>query len=323
MNPGKRTSPADQRIFNALEKARRKTASPSHLPPSPLHLKSSLLLRAPPTLSQNFHPLIIMQGTVAQRNQLTASTRASSWSWQRMYESTENVYEDVTTSVTKKKGKSDGGKKRKGPPKNPYDEAPQQTTEEKSKTVRFGKARGCHVPGKGNRDNKGRKNDLPVKSDDIISIIRTTNCPKGKWLARDSSNNYGYVAVDHVELDIKEMLELGKKAAGNRKSSNNLMEEEVPWTGSRESNHYPHSESFTDDSEEWTAEDDENLSPTHETANPLAPGGHTRTLSMPDMERDMKHFRSWRRFSTHPYLWHQLPVSLNWSQIPVPRSAVA
>ncbi len=36
---------------------------------------------------------------------------------------------------------------------------------------------------------KGRKNDLPVKTGDIISIIRTTNCPKGKWLARDSSNN--------------------------------------------------------------------------------------------------------------------------------------
>lgn len=84
----------------------------------------------------------------------------------------------------------------------------------------------------------------------------------------------GYVAVDHVELDIKEMLELGKKAAENRKSSNNLMDEEVPRNGSRymssssltthhssrsgveqddlelfvslflrESNHYPHSES--------------------------------------------------------------------------------
>lgn len=39
---------------------------------------------------------------------------------------------------------------------------------------------------------KGRKNDLPVKSGDNISIIRTTNCPKGKWLARDSSNNCEY-----------------------------------------------------------------------------------------------------------------------------------
>lgn len=31
--------------------------------------------------------------------------------------STENNYEDVLTSATKKKGKSEGGKKRKGPPK--------------------------------------------------------------------------------------------------------------------------------------------------------------------------------------------------------------
>lgn len=36
---------------------------------------------------------------------------------------------------------------------------------------------------------KGRKQDLPVKTGDHISIIRTTNCPKGKWLARDSSNS--------------------------------------------------------------------------------------------------------------------------------------
>lgn len=36
---------------------------------------------------------------------------------------------------------------------------------------------------------KGRKNDLPLRSGDTISIIRTTNCPKGKWLARDSTNN--------------------------------------------------------------------------------------------------------------------------------------
>lgn len=34
-----------------------------------------------------------------------------------VYESTENVYEDITTSSGKNKAKSDGGKKRKGPPK--------------------------------------------------------------------------------------------------------------------------------------------------------------------------------------------------------------
>lgn len=43
----------------------------------------------------------------------------------------------------------------------------------------------------------------------------------------------GYVAVDHVELDIKEMLELGKRAAVNRNSTGNLIEAEVTSTGSR------------------------------------------------------------------------------------------
>ncbi|XP_051803662.1 FYN-binding protein 1 isoform X2 [Acanthochromis polyacanthus] len=258
-----------------------------------------------------------------------------------VYESTDNLYEDISISASKKKGKTDGGKKRKGPPKNPYAEAAQETNQEKSKTGRFGKSdkkaaaegpdekelkkkekqrlekekkelKEKHEREKkeqkerekkenelkkkfkitGQEDamynakvtvtTKGRKNDLPVKSGDMVSIIRTTNCPKGKWLARDSSNNYGYVAVDHVELDIKEMLELGKKAA--RQSSNNITEPEVTSTGSRASNHYPLSaESFSDDSEEWTADDDELLSPALDTANPLAAMGHTRTLSMPDI----------------------------------------
>ncbi|MEQ2175592.1 hypothetical protein GOODEAATRI_019474 [Goodea atripinnis] len=36
--------------------------------------------------------------------------------------------------------------------------------------------------------SKVRKNDLPVKNGDTVSIIRTTNCPKGKWLARDANH---------------------------------------------------------------------------------------------------------------------------------------
>lgn len=258
-----------------------------------------------------------------------------------VYENTDNVYEDIGTSASKKKGKTEGGKKRKGPPKNPYAEAAQETNQEKSKTGRFGKSdKKAAAEGPDEKElkkkekqrlekekkelkekqerekkeqkerekkenelkkkfkitgqedamynakvtvtTKGRKNDLPVKSGDMVSIIRTTNCPKGKWLARDSSNNYGYVAVDHVELDIKEMLELGKKAA--RKPSNNITEPEVTSTGSRASNHYPLSaESFSDDSEEWTADDDELPSPAPDAADPLAAMGHTRTLSMPDM----------------------------------------
>lgn len=36
--------------------------------------------------------------------------------------------------------------------------------------------------------SKVRKHDLPVKNGDTVSIIRTTSCPKGKWLARDANN---------------------------------------------------------------------------------------------------------------------------------------
>lgn len=90
--------------------------------------------------------------------------------------------------------------------------------------------------------SKLRKHDLPVKSGDVISIIRTVNCPKGKWLARDANNKCemcfltmrgssalythrmmrykscfvfedGYISVMNVELNIKEMLELGKRAS--------------------------------------------------------------------------------------------------------------
>ncbi|XP_012721804.2 FYN-binding protein 1 [Fundulus heteroclitus] len=120
-----------------------------------------------------------------------------------------------------------------------------------------------------NVTTKGRKHDLPVKSGDFISIIRTTKCPKGKWLARDSSNNYGYVSVSHLEMDFKEMMELGKKT-----SRSNAVTETETATDGKVPNHFSRSgESFSDDSEEWTCEDDE----------PYSPGGHTRTLSMPEM----------------------------------------
>lgn len=43
----------------------------------------------------------------------------------------------------------------------------------------------------------------------------------------------GYVAVDHVELDIKEMLELGKRATVPRKNNRNVTELEFTSSGVR------------------------------------------------------------------------------------------
>uniref|UniRef100_A0A8C2I189 Si:ch211-188c16.1 n=1 Tax=Cyprinus carpio TaxID=7962 RepID=A0A8C2I189_CYPCA len=104
-------------------------------------------------------------------------------------------------------------------------------------------------------DSKLRKYDLPVKSGDLISIIRTVSCPKGKWLARDTDNRYGYISVMNVELNIKEMLELGKKvsqAAGRRQTDGDNLS-----ISSRSSHQNPVlTSSFTDDSEEWMYEED-------------------------------------------------------------------
>ncbi|XP_058503452.1 uncharacterized protein si:ch211-188c16.1 isoform X1 [Solea solea] len=110
--------------------------------------------------------------------------------------------------------------------------------------------------------SKVRKNDLPVKSGETVSIIRTTNCPKGKWLARDASHKYGYISVMNVELNIKEMLELGKKAQAAGRGGN--VEGDTISIGSRSSSHAVLTSSFTDDSEEWACED-ETLSPSNES----------------------------------------------------------
>nr|XP_020474043.1 uncharacterized protein LOC109970665 isoform X2 [Monopterus albus] len=103
--------------------------------------------------------------------------------------------------------------------------------------------------------SKVRKHDLPVKNGDTVSIIRTTNCPKGKWLARDASHRYGYISVMNVELNIKEMLELGKKAKAAGRGGN--LEGDTISIGSRSSNHPVLTSSFTDDSEEWSCEDED------------------------------------------------------------------
>ncbi|KAK2901435.1 hypothetical protein QQF64_014340 [Cirrhinus molitorella] len=124
-------------------------------------------------------------------------------------------------------------------------------------------------------DSKLRKYDLSVKSGDLISIIRTVNCPKGKWLARDGNNKYGYISVMNVELNIKEMLELGKKvsqAAGRGQTDGDNLS-----VSSRSSHQNPVlTSSFTDDSEEWTYEDD-TLSLSVENLSQI------KAVSMPEM----------------------------------------
>ncbi|KAM4641375.1 FYN-binding protein 2 [Discoglossus pictus] len=51
------------------------------------------------------------------------------------------------------------------------------------------------------KDVKGDKETLTAKRGDMIDIIRITDCPTGKWLARNNKGNYGFIPVVSVEMD--------------------------------------------------------------------------------------------------------------------------
>ncbi|XP_068195996.1 LOW QUALITY PROTEIN: FYN-binding protein 1 [Antennarius striatus] len=133
--------------------------------------------------------------------------------------------------------------------------------------------------------SKVRKNDLPVKSGDTVSIIRTTNCPKGKWLARDANNKYGYISVMNVELNIKEMLELGKKAQAAGRGGGNVEPDTIS-NGSRSSSHPALTSSFTDDSEEWACDESPSFSQRpasmHELLGAHGAGQHPMSDASPE-----------------------------------------
>ncbi|XP_077076863.1 uncharacterized protein LOC143729467 isoform X2 [Siphateles boraxobius] len=129
-------------------------------------------------------------------------------------------------------------------------------------------------------DCKGRKNDLPVKVGDTVSIIRTNNCPKGKWLAKDSNNKYGYVPVESMDMNINGIMELGKMTtASNRSNGNGHKNTEDISTNSRTSEHYDmNHESFSEDSEEWTGDDDD---PVFGSPNETSHIGLNQSLATP------------------------------------------
>ncbi|KAJ7986556.1 hypothetical protein DPEC_G00341080 [Dallia pectoralis] len=152
--------------------------------------------------------------------------------------------------------------------------------------------------------SKGRKDDLSVNPGDVIGIIRTSNCPKGKWLARDSTNTYGYIALSQVELDIQEMMVIGKRAteAIKKDTNNGRSQREQPTTeqsGGTSGRYPPEQEdagSFTDDSEEWACDDEEPCS--YPGEEPAESGAHVRTVSMPAIGN-----------KEEPSFWHQHALS--------------
>nr|XP_029505907.1 uncharacterized protein LOC115121029 isoform X4 [Oncorhynchus nerka]XP_029505908.1 uncharacterized protein LOC115121029 isoform X5 [Oncorhynchus nerka] len=173
-------------------------------------------------------------------------------------ESCGNAYDDMPSAKQKVKGQPT--KKKKGTaksktqaPYNPYAET-QLPTEETPKT------------------------DLFLK--------KTAKSVQAAIKAKD-----GYISVSDVELDIKEMLEMGKRAsrAISCKNITTMVEQgggEVASMDSRTSNHYPLQEdtgSFTDDSEEWAHDDDDDEPLSSLIEEDPTERDHIQTMSMPEM----------------------------------------
>ncbi|XP_035639550.1 uncharacterized protein LOC118392006 isoform X5 [Oncorhynchus keta] len=95
----------------------------------------------------------------------------------------------------------------------------------------------------------------------------------------------GYISVSDVELDIKEMLEMGKRAsrAISCKNITTMVEQGGGEMDSRTSNHYPLQEDTGSyDSEEWAHDDDDKpLSSLIEEDS--TERDHIQTMSMPEM----------------------------------------
>ncbi|XP_060722650.1 transcription initiation factor TFIID subunit 3 isoform X2 [Tachysurus vachellii] len=167
----------------------------------------------------------------------------------------------------KEKEKEKKGQKEKDKEKKEQKEKEKKENEIKKKFKITGEEEALYQA-KVTESTKGRKDDLGIKAGDIVSIIRTTDCPKGKWLARDSTNKYGYIPVESVELDIEEMMVLGNKAKANNKPSiNGIIDSKAP-SIDMSSHHYSlNQESFEDDSEEWGDDDDDAVFPADHTTD--------------------------------------------------------
>ncbi|KAF5903715.1 FYN-binding protein 1 isoform X3, partial [Clarias magur] len=50
-------------------------------------------------------------------------------------------------------------------------------------------------------DCKGGRNDISFKQGDAIDILRITDNPEGRWLARTQDGSYGYVKTESVQID--------------------------------------------------------------------------------------------------------------------------
>nr|XP_033772680.1 FYN-binding protein 2 [Geotrypetes seraphini] len=73
-------------------------------------------------------------------------------------------------------------------------------------------------------DCKAGKDMLPLKQGCAVDIIQITNCPSGKWLAKDETGNFGYVYVNALKVD-KETIAESQRSLKPREIANGVYDD--------------------------------------------------------------------------------------------------
>lgn len=115
-------------------------------------------------------------------------------------ESEGETYEDIETTKEREKKREKEEKKRLELEKKEQKEREKKEQEIRKKFKLTGPIQVIHQA-KACCDVKGGKNELSFKQGEQIEIIRITDNPEGKWLARTARGSYGYIKTTVVEID--------------------------------------------------------------------------------------------------------------------------
>ncbi|XP_022522225.2 FYN-binding protein 1 isoform X1 [Astyanax mexicanus] len=128
--------------------------------------------------------------------------------------SDEEMYEDLDERWSKVEAKEQDKKREKEEKKRAEQEKKDQKERERKdqearkKFKLSGPLQVIHKV-KARVDSKGGKNDLSIKQGEPIEILRITDNPEGRWLARTRDGSFGYVKTDQVEIDFDKLKNQG------------------------------------------------------------------------------------------------------------------
>ncbi|XP_071780711.2 FYN-binding protein 1-like [Centroberyx gerrardi] len=132
---------------------------------------------------------------VTKEKQAVSGVNKQSWNDQKPMETNNSVEMRGQDKKDKKEEKKQQQQEKK------FQKAKEKREQEAKKKFKI-KGPVCVIQkGKARLDCKGGKTDLPLKQGETIEIVRITENPEGRWLARTMEGYYGYVTTKSVDID--------------------------------------------------------------------------------------------------------------------------